>query len=238
MRAGDVVRVLGLIPARGGSRGIPRKNVRLLAGKPLLQYTAEAAMAARRLSRIVVSTDDPRIADVARGCGVEAPFLRPDALAADEAPTLPVVQHALAWLAQHGDRFDAVCLLQPTSPFRAAGEIDACIDLLERSGADTVMTMTLVPCEYNPHWVYRMDPDGDVRLVTGEPVPIPRRQDLPAMFHRDGSVYVSRHRVIAERNSLYGDRVKGLVVASDGRVNIDTLTDWNIAERLAVSRVR
>lgn len=232
------MRVLGLIPARGGSRGIPRKNVRLLAGKPLLQYTAEAALAARRLSRIVVSTDDREIADVAVGCGVEVPFLRPGALARDETPTLPVVQHALTWLEQHGDCFDAVCLLQPTSPFRAAGEIDGCIDLLEQSGADTVMTVAPVPCEYNPHWVYVIDADGSLHLVTGELAPIPRRQDLPAALHREGSVYVSRRRVIAEKNSLYGDRVQGCIVPPDGRVNIDTLEDWELAERLAAARGR
>ena len=231
------MRVLGLIPARGGSRGIPRKNVRLLAGRPLLHYTAETALAARRLSRVVVSTDDLEIAQVAAECGVEVPFLRPGALAGHETPTLPVVQHALTWLERNGDRFDAVCILQPTSPFRTTREIDDCIDLLEASGADTVMTMAPVPCEYNPHWVYVMDANGCLGLVTGAPAPITRRQDLPAAFHRDGSVYVSRYQVIAGTNSLYGACIRGCVVEAEGRVNLDTLEDWHHAERIAAARV-
>src|SRR2546425_6688636 len=106
------MRVLGLIPARGGSRGIPRKNVRPLVGKPLVQYTAEVALRAPGLSRVVLSTDDEEIAAVGQQCGVELPFRRPIELAGDETPTLPVVQHAVRWLEHAGDRFDAICVLQ------------------------------------------------------------------------------------------------------------------------------
>jgi CMP-N,N'-diacetyllegionaminic acid synthase len=231
-----MMRTLGLIPARGGSKGIPRKNIRSVAGKPLLAYTAEAALAARRLSRVVLSTDDEEIAALGKACGVEAPFLRPAGLAGDAAPMLPVVQHAVRWLEDHGDRFDAVCLLQPTNPLRRPEHIDACIDLLAASGADSVITVLAVPPEHNPHWVYFPNPDGSLRLSTGEVNPIPRRQDLPPAFHRDGSVYVTSCRVLMRENSLYGRRVLGYLLDAAASANIDSPEDLERAARLLSSK--
>lgn len=225
------MRVLGIVPARGGSKGIPGKNVRLLGGKPLLAWTAEAALAARRLSRVVLTTDDEGIAEVGRACGLEVPFLRPAELARDETPTLPVIRHAVAELERAGERFDAVCLLQLTSPFRRPGDIDACIDLLQSAGLDAVVSVLPVPPEHNPHWVYFQDAEGLLRLATGEERPIPRRQELPPAFHRDGSVYVTRRGVLMEGNSLYGRRLGGYLVTSRN-VNLDTPEDWERAERL------
>ncbi|MFL6200264.1 MAG: cytidylyltransferase domain-containing protein [Thermoanaerobaculia bacterium] len=228
------MRVLGIVPARGGSKGIPGKNVRLLGGKPLLAWTAEAALAARRLSRVVLTTDDERIAEVGRACGLEVPFLRPAELAQDDTPTLPVLRHAVAELEKAGDRFDAVCLLQPTSPFRRADDIDGCIELLE-TGLDAVVSVLPVPPEHNPHWVYFRDGDGLLRLATGEEQPIPRRQELPPAFHRDGAVYVTRRDVLMEGNSLYGKRLGGYLIEAliDSRgVNLDTPADWERAEKL------
>src|SRR5438477_7168262 len=121
------MRVLGLIPARGGSKGVPGKNIRMLGGKPLLQYTAESALRSARLTKTILSTDDDRIAEVGRTCGLEVPFIRPAELAEDSTPTLPVIKHALEWMEDQGMRFDAVCLLQPTSPFRKSSDIDGCI---------------------------------------------------------------------------------------------------------------
>jgi CMP-N,N'-diacetyllegionaminic acid synthase len=225
------MRVLGIVPARGGSKGIPGKNVRPLGGKPLLVHTAEAALAARRLSRVVLTTDDERIAEVGRGCGLEVPFLRPAELAMDDTPTLPVLQHVVAELEKTGDRFDAVCLLQPTSPFRRAGDIDGCISLLESAGLDAVVSVLPVPPEHNPHWVYFQDGEGLLRLATGEEQPIPRRQELPPALHRDGSVYVTRRDVLMEGNSLYGKRLGGFL-ADSRSLNLDTPADWERAERL------
>lgn len=227
-----MIRVLGLIPARGRSKGVPGKNIKLLAGKPLLAYTAAAALAAQHLSRVVLSTDDEQIAAVGRACGIEVPFLRPAELAQDHSPTLPVVQHALRTLEAAGEQFDAVCLLQPTNPLRRAADIDACITLLEREQADSVVTVLPVPAEYNPHWVYFRAADGSLRLSTGESTPIPRRQALPPAFHREGSVYVTRRDVILEENSLYGQRVLGVELDPARSVNIDTPDDWAHAEAL------
>jgi CMP-N-acetylneuraminic acid synthetase len=229
------MKTLGLVPARGGSKGIPRKNIRTLAGRPLLEYTARAALAAESLAKVVLSTEDPAIADAGRAAGLDVPFLRPPELAEDETPTLPVVRHALLWLARHGETYDAVCLLQPTSPFRRAATIDGCVALLERSGADSVVSVVAVPAEHNPHWVYFRSPEGWLRLATGEPSPLPRRQSLPEAFCRDGSVYVTRTEVVIERHSLYGEHVAGFVAREEDAVNLDDMEDWRRAETIAAS---
>lgn len=218
------MRVAGIITARGGSKGVPRKNIVDLAGRSLLSYTADAALGSK-LTRVIVSTDDDEIASEARRCGLETPFMRPAELARDETPTLPVLQHAVAWMEHAGERYDAFCILQPTHPFRQSQDIDRCVDLLVESGADSVMTIARVPDEFNPHWTYWMDPSGSLRLTTGEPAPIPRRQDLPPAFHREGSVYITRRDVLMQQHSLYGQRTVGLLVDQDKRVNIDTMQD-------------
>ena len=130
-----MLRVLGIVTARGGSKGIPRKNTVPVAGKPLLAYTAEAALAARNLARVVLSTDDEEIAQAGRACGLEVPFLRPAELARDDTPSLPVIQDVVRRLETAGDRYDAVFTLQPTNPLRTVEDIDGAIELLERTGA-------------------------------------------------------------------------------------------------------
>ncbi|MGC8667503.1 MAG: cytidylyltransferase domain-containing protein [Chthonomonadales bacterium] len=225
------MRVLGVITARGGSKGVPRKNLHSLGGKPLLAYTCVAALQSKRLSRVILTTEDDEIARTGRQWGVEVPFLRPMELALDTTPTLPVLQHAVTWLEERGDRYDAVCLLQPTNPLRPPEWIDKCIELLEERRADCVITVLPVPPEYNPHWVY-FEHDGCLYLATGEKTPVPRRQDLPAAFHREGSVYVMRRDVLMEQNSLFGDCVVGYAVDPSVSVNIDGLEDFERAEEL------
>lgn len=221
-----------MILARGGSKGIPRKNIRPLAGKPLLQYTAEAALASKRLARVILSTEDLEIAEAGRKCGLEVPFIRPPELAQDDTPTLPVLQHAVRALEEAGERYDAICLLQPTNPLRQSRDIDACIELLGQTGADCVVTVLPVPHQYNPHWVYFRDELGLLKLSTGKAAPIPRRQLLPPAFHREGSVYVTRRSVLMERNSLFGSKVVGYLMDASRSVNLDTLEDWERAEAL------
>lgn len=230
------MRVLGLIPARGGSKGVPRKNTRPLGGKPLLQWTAESALASRMLSAVVLSTEDEVIASVGRTCGLTVRFRRPVELAADDTPTLDVVQHAIRSLDELGDRFDAVCLLQPTTPFRKTSEIDACVELFVASDADAVVSVGRVPPEYNPHWVYFRGPDGSLRLSTGESEPLARRQLLPPAFHRDGSLYVTRRHVIMDMNSLYGTRVLAFEETGNA-INIDSPADWDRAEAMVQDSV-
>jgi CMP-N-acetylneuraminic acid synthetase len=135
-------------------------------------------------------------------------------------------------LEEAGERYDAICLLQPTAPSRRPEDIDGCIDLLIKTGADSVVTVLPVPAEHNPHWVYFRDDQGFLRLSTGEDAPIPRRQLLPPSFHREGSVYVTRRDVLIERNSLYGSKVSGYPIDPRRSMNIDTMDDWQRAEML------
>lgn len=145
---------------------------------------------------------------------------------------LPVVQHAVRSVEARGEYFEAICLLQPTNPLRSAEDIDACIELLEKSGADAVVTTLPIPAEYNPHWAYLQNEDGLLFLSTGEAAPIARRQDLPPAFHREGSVYATRRDIIMEGNSLYGRRLLGYLLSPERCVNIDGPADWERAERL------
>jgi len=229
------MRVLGIVTARGGSKGIPRKNLADLGGRPLLAWTAEAAKKSRRLTRTVLSTEDAEIAEVGRQVGLEVPFLRPSFLAEDNTPTLPVLQDVVKRLEAEGQCYDAVCLLQPTSPFRSDKDIDGCIEMLETCGADAVVTVRVVPTEYNPHWTYFMNEHGMLRLSTGEGTPIARRQQLPLAYHRDGSIYITRRDVLVVSGSLYGERLAGYLVYGARQVNIDRPADLERARALAAS---
>ena len=231
------MKVLGIIPARGGSKGVPRKNIKLLCGKPLLAYTIESALNAKLLTRTILSTEDEEIADIGMGCGVEVPFLRPKELAEDSSPTLPLVLHALENLESGGEDFDAVCLLQPTNPLRRSADIDNCIELLEKTEADSVISVLPVPPEYNPSWVYWKGEDGSLGLHTGESEPIPRRQDLRPAFHREGSVYVTRTDVIRTQQSLYGTKILGYEISPEFSSNIDTQNDWQEIEQRISLRI-
>jgi CMP-N,N'-diacetyllegionaminic acid synthase len=224
------MKILGLITARGGSKGVPRKNIRLLNGKPLLAYTAETALEAKSLTSVVLSTEDAEIAEIGRKYLLGVPFMRPPELAQDATPSLAVVRHALLTLAEMGEKYDAVCLLQPTNPLRRAADIDNCVELLIESNADAVVSVLPVPHEYNPQWVFWMNGENQMSLATGEKEPTTRRQDLPPAFHRDGSVYVTRSETILEQKSLYGENVKGYEIEAEYSANIDTEADWLAVE--------
>ena len=230
------MKVLGVVTARGGSKGLPGKNLKPLAGKPLIAHTIAAAAASRALDRIILSTDDEAIAEAGRTLGCEVPFLRPAVLAADDTPHLPVIQHAVRWMADHaGYQPDAVMILQPTSPLRTAEDIRASIDLLERSGADSVLSASELPAHAHPLRALRVDDTGAATLfVTGEGVRhrINRRQDLPAAWVMNGAIYICRTRVLfADPPSLYGDRVVVHRMPATRGLSIDDAHDWAEAER-------
>jgi CMP-N-acetylneuraminic acid synthetase len=225
------MKVLGLIMARGGSKGVPRKNIRPLNGKTLIEYAAENALQAETLSRVILSTEDDKIAEIGRNCGLEVPFMRPPELALDTTPSLPVVRHAILKLEAAGDFYDAVCLLQPTNPLRRAADIDACVALFIESKADSVVSVLRVPHEYNPKWVFWKNGGGKMSLSTGDTEIIPRRQDLPPAFHRDGSVYVTRSEIIINQRSLYGKNLLGYEISPEFSANIDTEDDWRKVEK-------
>lgn len=226
--------VLGVITARGGSKGVERKNIRSLGGEPLISYTIRAALGASLLSRVIVSTDDAEIAATCTRYGASVPFVRPSALAEDNTPTLPVLKHAARWYEENEGSIDAVCLLQPTNPFRPSRWIDGCVARFLQTGADSVVTVLPVPCEYNPHWVYFESGNGALELSTGGCDPIPRRQLLPNAWHREGSVYVCSRDTLLEGSSLFGSKLVGYRVSRRWSANIDTEADWReVEDRLA-----
>lgn len=224
--------VLGIIPARGGSKSIPRKNLAPLAGRPLIAHTFEAAKASSRITRIIVSTDDAEIAAFAASQGVEVPFLRPPELATDQAPILPVLKHLLGELGSRENyRPVAVVLLQPTSPLRAPGRIDAAIDLLFASGSDSVVSVVEAPHQFNPLSVLRMEAGMLTPFLPGEGARIMRRQDKPRVFARNGpSILVSAVRTLLEKDSLYGERCAALEMPPEESIDIDAPFDLELAE--------
>ena len=223
------MKVLGLIPARGGSRGVPDKNLKPLAGKSLVQRAHEVAMASGALDRVILTTDDGRIAEAASRHGLEVPFERPKALADDESAMIDVVIHALAELATADYAPDAVLLLQPTSPLQKPEHILQAIELL--GDCDSVCSVTPVPETLSPHYLMRKTSRGFLDFFLPEGADVHRRQDVVPAFSRDGTLYLSRTRVILEQRSFYGRRCVPLMMDPQESLNIDSVEDWDEAER-------
>jgi CMP-N,N'-diacetyllegionaminic acid synthase len=221
--------VLGIIPARGGSKSVPHKNLVPLRGLPLIAYTAAAVRRSATVTRAIVSTDDKKIAGVARELGLEVPFLRPDHLSTDDTPMLPVIQHALKWASNEG-RFvpDIVVLLQPTSPLRHASDIDAAIRLFQSQSADTVVSVVEVPHQFTPSSLMELK---DGALVPASPQPQAlRRQDKPRFYARNGPAILAIRRSVIESGRLYGDKVLPLIMPRERSVDIDDPVDLALAE--------
>ncbi len=229
--------VLALIPARGGSKGIPRKNIRNFSGCPLIAYSIAAGLQARSVTRVIVSTDDNEIAKVARQWGAEVPFMRPAELAQDETTDLPVFEQALAWLAEHENYHpDLVVQLRPTSPIRPQSCVDDAVALLlAHPEADCVRGV--VPSGQNPYKMWQIDPETGKMLpllqVEGlrEPYNAPRQQ-LPKTYWQTGHIDVIRTQTILEKKSLSGEVILPLVLDPQYTVDIDVPADWERYERL------
>lgn len=230
------MKIIGIIPARGGSKSIPRKNIKELCGKPLIAYTIEAVRDSGVFDRIILSTDDQEIADVAKRHGCEVPFMRPPELAQDTTPTLPVLQHAIQWLKENQHYYpDAVMLLQPTAPLRQARHITEAIELFATSGADSVVSVVEIPGHFSPYWAEVIRPDGWAELFMGQPIRkrIPRRQEFPKKtYAHNGAIYLFKTDFLFDPTepSLYGDRVKLYPMEEKYSVNIDSPEDWALAE--------
>jgi N-acylneuraminate cytidylyltransferase len=232
--------ILAIIPARGGSKGIPRKNIRSFAGWPLIAWSIAAAQQSKYVTRIIVSTDDEEIAAVAREYGAETPFLRPAEFAQDKSTDLPLFEHALGWLAEHeGYHPEVVLQLRPTSPVRPRGLLDDAIQiLLDHPDADCVRGV--VPSGQNPFKMWRFDdpkqPMKPLLTVEGlaEPYNAPR-QILPPTYWQTGHIDAIRAAAILDKHSLTGDVIYPLVIDSKYTVDIDTLPDWAKYEALVYS---
>jgi CMP-N,N'-diacetyllegionaminic acid synthase len=230
-----VMNILGVIPARGGSKGIPKKNTRVLGGRPLIGWACLAGKRSQMLSRLVCSTDSPEIAEACRAHGVEAPFLRPYELASDEALVIDVLLHALRAMDPQGDKYHYVCLLQATSPFVTADLIDEAISLAIAQDADTVITG--VKCgQEHPSTMFTMGQDKAVRWLLPDKMRMARRQDLPPVLIRRGSVYVFRASMLRDAHTLYGERTFAVETDEASAITIDTELDFKLAELLIAEK--
>jgi CMP-N,N'-diacetyllegionaminic acid synthase len=224
------MRVLAVVPARGGSRGVPGKNIRPLGGRPLIEHTVEAAAGSRLLTEYIVSTDSERIAAVARACGAPVPFLRPAELATDRAAAIPMMQHAVRSMeAIRGTTYDAVMMLQPTTPFRTPGDIDAAIEMMLATGAEGVISVADVG-GHHPARMHYVDGDRLVNHPLSEAYENQPRQELRPMFVRNGAVYLTRRDVLVEQGSFRGMDCRAMVMPPERSINIDTEDDFRYAE--------
>lgn len=226
------MKAVALVCARGGSKGVPGKNLRLLGGRTLIARAIEQALAPTRVNRVIVSTDSEEIARAARDAGAEVPFVRPAALARDESPEWLVWRHALEWLRASEGRYpDALLVVPPTAPLRMVDDLDRCLDEFQQGGAEVVITVT--DAHRNPYFnMVTVRPDGTVALVIPPDRAIGRRQDAPAMFDIATVAYVADPSFVMTRDNLFAGRVRAVTVPPERALDIDTPLDLRIAECL------
>lgn len=230
------MKILGIVPARGGSQGIPGKNIKPLNGLPLIAYTLQQAAEATLIDRVIVSTDDETIAECARSFAADVPFLRPAHLASATSSSIEFILHAVQSLEETGEKYDKVCLLQPTSPYRPKGVIDEAIRFSRSQKNRSLVSIRKVPVHYNPHWTFSMEHGS---LHTSIPGPlITRRQDLPEVYHRDGAIYILDVDYMKKEGKLLSEDLCGFEIESPALINIDGPEDWDLAEKYmhAISR--
>ncbi len=225
--------VLGIIPARKNSKGIKDKNIRLLGGRPLIQYTFDTARLSKRLTRILLTTDSPEIAHLGIKSGIEVPFLRPKKFAKDSSTAGEYITHCLGYLEREEKYLpEIIVLLQPTTPFRTADDIDICIDKLRHSTADSVVSVTAIPAKYNPEWQLIIGERNRLETFTGAAWNKIKanRQQLASTYVRNGAIYAFRRKSFIKTRSFYGKKVLAHVIPEERSVNIDDMEDWCKAE--------
>lgn len=218
--------LLALIPARGGSKGVPRKNIKSLHGKPLIGWSIDAAKKSRFIDKVVVSTEDDEIAAIARDLGAEIPFMRPIELAADDTPGIAPVMHTIENLPE----FDWVILLQPTSPLRTAEDIDGIVRFCIEHDAPSAVSVYVV--DKHPYLMYQRDETERLQPLIPDKPDITRRQDLPPVYALNGALYLARIDWLKERQSLIGPETLGYVMSTESSADIDTPLDWQWVEFL------
>ena len=227
--------VLGIIPARGGSKDVKRKNLQQVAGRTLLSYTAEAALASNSIQRVVLSSEDEEILEIGKSLGLETPFVRPKELADDDTPTLPVLNHALdtLWdIEQY--RPDIVVTLQPTSPLRTQYHIDKSLEMFIGSNADSLVSVVKVPHAYNPTNVFQVEGGFAKHYLSDyKPFQPSRRQNLPSLFARNGpAILITRSVILLDNGSLYGENIMTFEMERECSLDIDEYFDLELAEYL------
>jgi CMP-N,N'-diacetyllegionaminic acid synthase len=218
------MRILTVIPARGGSKGLPGKNILPLAGVPLIAYSIKAALAVPALGDVIVSTDSQEITNIARAHGADVPFIRPQVLSTDTASSVDVAIHALEFMeAQTKFRYDALLLLQPTCPLRQPEDIIAAMALFEAEQADSVISLYKLESTH-PFYMYRLEEHTPIPLMP-EGRNYRRRQDYPPVYVRNGAIYLVGRDVLLNTRSFYGECLRAIVMPAERSVNIDTLRD-------------
>ena len=223
--------VIAVIAARGGSKGVPRKNILPLAGKPLIAHAIETALDSEWIDRVIVSTDDIEIAEVSQRYGAEVPFMRPEELARDDSPEWLTWQHAIRTLESVNGipNIDVFVSIPPTAPLRSVENVDACIRMLLESDADIVITVK--PAERNPYFnMVRLEEGDDARLVMSPERPVHRRQDAPPVYDVTTVAYAARPLFVLNATSMFEGKVKAVVVPAEGALDIDTEMDFKFAE--------
>lgn len=229
--------VLGIIPARSGSKSIPRKNIAMVAGKPLIAYTIQVALEAKSIDRVVVSTDSEEIAEVARSFGAEVPFLRPAELAQDNTPGIEPILHAVRWLDKHEDYHpDYVMVMQPTSPLRTTHDIDAAVRLARKHSADSLVSVC--PVHQHPYWMKQVTDDGRLVDFLSLDRGYTARQNLPAVHALNGAIYLVRREVLLEQQTFYTDRTYAYVMPPESSIDIDTPWDLYVADLVLKDRAK
>lgn len=232
------MKIVGVVTARGGSKGIPHKNIKNLCGQPLIAYTIKAAQDSGIFDRIILSTDAAEIAEVAKKHGVEVPFMRPAELAQDHTPHLPVMQHAVRWLKENENYHpDLVAILQPTAPLRQAWHLKEALDLMLKLKADSVVGVVEIPGHFSPYWAVTCDENSLGQLFIGKPIRdrIPRRQEFPAKtYSNNSSLYIFKTDLLfdPEKPSFYGEKVAIYPMEEKYSINIDNPDDWLLAENM------
>lgn len=230
------LRAIGFIFARGGSKGVPGKNIKPLAGKPLIAYAIETARACPLIETVIVSTDDLAIAEVAREYGAEVPFLRPAELAADSSPEWLAWQHAIRWVQVQRGEFDAFISLPATSPFRSVADVTACIDTL-RADPATDIVITVRDAERSPYFnMVRLDDVGYARLVIEPTHALSRRQDVPVVFDITTVAYAARPAFVLNASQLFEGNVRTVHIPVERALDIDSPYDFMLAECIARNR--
>jgi CMP-N-acetylneuraminic acid synthetase len=221
--------VMGLILARGGSKGIPQKNIKILAGKPMIAWTIEAARLSKCISRIIISTDDDQIAEIAKRFGGDVPFKRPDEFARDDSSSIDAVIHAIRWLEENENYIpEYIMLLQPTSPLRSVDDIQNAVRLMRESHSDSLVSV--VPVEHHPFWTYLIKPDGCLdHFITTDPSHN-RRQDLPDVYAVNGSIYIAGRDALLENQSFFSENTQAYIMPQERSLDIDTNWDFYLAD--------
>jgi CMP-N-acetylneuraminic acid synthetase len=223
--------VLAIIPARGNSKGISDKNIKLLSRKPLISWTIEEAKKSKYIDRIIVSTDSEEIAGIAKGCGVEIPFMRPSELALDEASGADVILHALHWFEKNDIKYDFFILLQPTSPFRKSEDIDKALnELIKNTEARSLASVKIV--EESPYWMKNIDNKGFLKNFLSESKQYPNRQDLPKAYILNGAIYICNWDVFVEDKSFFKQNCLPYIMDQESSLDLDTPLDWKLSEVL------